>query len=301
MSQPEFPDEAVSAFLQFMAVEKQASPRTLMNYEHALRCFRQAHPQGDWAELPPDVFRGYLFDQMKRELARATIRLHFAALRGFYRFLRHRRGLETSPLDEVLLPKSHRSLPLVMSEEQITELIELPLRATQPKQAPAWSGERDSAILELFYTSGMRIDEVRQADVEDIDGYHDTIRVLGKGGKERICPLGRPAVLAIQRYRQAANVHQGPLFLSKLRRRMTTVSLHHVVKKYLRLSSIPLNISAHKIRHSFATHMLDHGADLRGVQSLLGHASLSTTQIYTHVSTERMKRVYDQAHPRAKE
>ena len=136
-------------------------------------------------------------------------------------------------------------------------------------------------------------------NVQDIDTYNDCVRVIGKGRKERVCPIGSHAMLAIQRYRQAANVHEGPLFISKLRKRITTRAVSDILQKYLRLSDIPLKVSPHKLRHSFATHLLDNGADLRSVQALLGHSSLSTTQIYTHVSVERMKKVYDSAHPRA--
>ena len=136
-------------------------------------------------------------------------------------------------------------------------------------------------------------------DVEDVDIYTESVRVMGKGAKERICPLGEPALKAIQRYRQAAEVHSGPLFLSKVRKRITGRAISDIVKKYLRHSDIALDVTPHKLRHSFATHLLNNGADLRSVQSLLGHASLSTTQIYTHVSVTRMNEVYDKAHTRA--
>jgi integrase/recombinase XerC/integrase/recombinase XerD len=181
----------------------------------------------------------------------------------------------------------------------VEELLALPLRVRQPKQAPRWTGERDAAILELFYSTGMRLEEVARSNVADVDPYSDTIRVLGKGGKERLCPLGSHAVRALQVYLHAAGVRQGPLFVNKSRGRMSRNAIGAVVKKYLELSDIPIRVSPHKLRHSFATHLLDNGADLRSVQELLGHASLSTTQIYTQVSMERMKAVYDAAHPRA--
>jgi integrase/recombinase XerC len=132
-----------------------------------------------------------------------------------------------------------------------------------------------------------------------IDTYSETVRVLGKGRKERIVPVGQPVLKAIQQYRFEANLHTGPLFISKLRKRMSTRSIWLMLKKHLANTSIQLNVSPHKLRHSFATHLLDNGADLRSVQTLLGHASLSTTQIYTHVTMERMKKAYDEAHPRS--
>jgi integrase/recombinase XerC len=136
-------------------------------------------------------------------------------------------------------------------------------------------------------------------EVGHVDVFSESVRVLGKGRKERVVPVGAPALNAIQQYRQAANVHAGPLFISKVRKRITPFNVALVLKRYLPHTSIPLNVSPHKLRHSFATHLLDAGADLRSVQALLGHASLSTTQIYTHVTIERMKKAYDEAHPRA--
>jgi site-specific recombinase XerD len=159
--------------------------------------------------------------------------------------------------------------------------------------------ERDVAIMEVFYSSGLRLAELASLNVSDLDLYTESVRVLGKGRKERVCPVGAPALQAVSRYRAAANVHHGPLFLSKARRRISSRSIWLVLKRYLRHTSIPIAVSPHKLRHSFATHLLDNGADLRSVQALLGHASLSTTQIYTHVTTERLKKAYSEAHPRA--
>ena len=241
----------------------------------------------------------YLFDQMKRRMSRATIRLHFAALRSFYRFLVRRHGLEASPLNAVQLPKPERNLPLVLTVAQVESLIAAPQKAPKSKQSCAWAAERDAAILEVFYSAGLRISELVGLDVEDIDIFSETVRVFGKGRKERLCPLGAPALEAVQRYRHRANVARGPLFLSKLRRRITARAVNDILRKQLRQSGVPVKATPHKLRHSFATHLLDNGADLRSVQSLLGHSSLSTTQIYTHVTIERMKKVYDKAHPRA--
>lgn len=288
-------------FLDFQATEKSASPRTLANYEAALSVYRQW--RGDrftnWRQATADDFRDYLFALMKQGLKRSTIRLRFAALRSFYKFLVLRRGLGKSPVGEVQLPKPERGLPVVLTIAQIDELLTLPLRVPAGKAAFAWMPLRDAAILELFYSCGLRISELLSLDVRDLDFLGETLRVMGKGAKERIVPIGGPAISAIQRYRTEAAVASGPLFLSSHRRRITQQAVDLLLKKYLKLSSIPFRISPHKLRHSFATHMLDAGADLRSVQSLLGHASLSTTQIYTHVTKERLKQAYDTAHPRA--
>ncbi|MBP7951148.1 MAG: tyrosine recombinase XerC [Verrucomicrobiales bacterium] len=294
------PDSLQEEFLEFLSVERNASPLTLTNYAHALDGFRRRR-QGftAWTNCTADDFRDHLFSLMKQELSRATIRLHFSALRSFFKFLTRRKGLERNPLLEVQLPKKERSLPVVLTLAQVEELLALPLKLPQSRQAPAWAAERDSAILEVFYTAGLRLHELAKLNVEDWNIYQDTLRVVGKGRKTRHCPLGDPAIKALQAYRQKASVHAGPLFLSKCRRRITTRAVANVVQKYLAASGIPIKASPHKLRHSFATHLLNNGADLRSVQELLGHSSLSTTQIYTHVSTERMKQVYDAAHPRA--
>ena len=292
-------DRFADDFFQFLEVERNASPRTVINYRHALAEFRKTPNLPAWKELTADHFRRYLFDCGKRGMARPTIRLHFAAFRTFFKFLTQRHGLKDNPLKEVQLPKLEKKLPVVLNAKHIDELLTAPLRVEKQPQAPAWMPARDAAILELFYSSGLRLAELVGLEVAHVDVFSESVRVLGKGRKERVVPVGAPALGAIQKYRQEAGVHSGPLFISKLRRRITPINVALVLKRYLPHTSIPVNISPHKLRHSFATHLLDAGADLRSVQSLLGHASLSTTQIYTHVTIERLKKAYDDAHPRA--
>ncbi len=297
---PKVSDHLTSAFIQFMEVERRSSPRTLDLYDHALSEFRHRHIGfTSWQALTSDDFRKYLFEMMKRELERSTIRLHFAALRSFFKWLTRRQGWTTNPLLDVQLPKQEKKLPVVLTLTQIVEMLALPLALPKSPRSPEWGPERDVAILELFYSTGMRLAELASVNVEDVDAYSDTVRVIGKGRKERLLPVGSHAMLAIQRYRQKAGIQNGALFLSKLRKRITTQALADVVDKYWKASGMPIHVTPHKLRHSFATHLLNNGADLRSVQELLGHASLSTTQIYTHVSTQRMKEVYEAAHPRA--
>jgi site-specific recombinase XerD len=298
---PQGSDPLASAFIQFMEVERRSSTRTLDLYDHALSEFRHRHIGfTTWQALTSDDFRKYLFEMMKRELERSTIRLHFAALRSFFKWLTRRQGWTTNPLLDVQLPKQEKKLPVVLTLTQVVEMLALPLALPKSPRSPEWGPERDTAILELFYSTGMRLAELASVNVEDVDAYSDTVRVIGKGRKERLLPVGSHAMLAIQRYRQKAGIQSGPLFLSKLRKRITTQALADVVDKYWKASGMPIHVTPHKLRHSFATHLLNNGADLRSVQELLGHASLSTTQIYTHVSTQRMKEVYEAAHPRAK-
>lgn len=293
-------DDLTESFLTFMHAEKNSSPRTLINYRHALESFRTKHKGfATWEALTADDFRRYLFEVMKAGLGRATVRLHFAALRSFFKFLTRRRGWTNNPLLDVQLPKPEKKLPVVLTITQVTEMLDLPMKTPKEKQTPLWAPERDAAILELFYSTGIRLSELRGLDVSDVDTLGETLRVLGKGRKERVCPVGNPALEALQRYRSKACIHDGPLFRSKVNKRLSAQALNDIVSKYWRLSGMPVHVTPHKFRHSFATHLLNNGADLRSVQMLLGHASLSTTQIYTHVTTERMKQVYDKAHPRA--
>ncbi len=291
-------DPLAEEFLRYLAVERNASSRTLKAYRQALTTFR-AQTETPWKKCTANHFRDYLFALMKRGQARSYLRLQFSAFRTFYQFLAARKGLRSNPVREVQLPKLDKKLPLVLTRQQVEELLAAPARVAKNRAAPVWMPLRDVAIMELFYSSGLRLSELAALDVADVDLYTELVRVLGKGRKERVCPVGLPALEATSRYRAAANVHSGPLFISKSRRRMSTRSIWLVLKRYLRHTSIPIAISPHKLRHSFATHMLDRGADLRSVQALLGHASLSTTQIYTHVTVERLKKAYADAHPRA--
>jgi len=291
-------DPLVEEFLRYLANERNASPRTLKAYRQALTAFG-AESKRSWKKCTADDFRDYLFALMKRGQARSYVRLQFSALRTFYQFLAARKRLRGNPIQEVQLPKIEKKLPLVLTRQQVEELLTAPMRETKKRSAPVWMPLRDTAIMELFYSSGLRLSELAALDVADVDPYTESVRVFGKGRKERVCPVGLPALEAISRYRAAANVHAGPLFINKARMRMSVRSIWLVLKRYVRHTSIAISISPHKLRHSFATHMLDRGADLRSVQALLGHASLSTTQIYTHVTVERLKKAYADAHPRA--
>src|SRR6266404_5555742 len=270
-------DLLAEEFLRFLAIERNASPRTLKAYASALSKIRTQLQLKPWLKCRADDFRDYLFHLSKEKAARSYIRLQFSALRTFYKFLRARKKLGHDPSAEVQLPRLQKQLPV----------------------APAWMPLRDAAVLELFYSSGLRLSELAALEVADVDLYTESVRVFGKGRKERVCPVGLPALEAIQSYRAAAKVHGGPLFINKARRRISPRSIWLIVRRYLRFTTIPISISPHKLRHSFATHLLDRGADLRSVQALLGHASLSTTQIYTHVTVERLKKAYAEAHPRA--
>lgn len=299
---PDTPDETVARFLAFMEAEKNASPRTLEAYRRSLGQYRgwMAGRFTAWQDCTTGDFRTWLYEALNQELKPATIRLRFAALRSFYLYLMRREGLSANPLETLALPKARHSLPVHLNLSQMEELLSLPLRTPPDKKSPPWLPLRDAAILELFYSCGMRLSELVSLNADALQDDGDCVRVLGKGRKVRIIPVGEYAREAISRYRELAALEpRGPLFISRLHRRMSGRSIQLMLDKYLRISSIPFHISPHKLRHTFATHMLDAGADLRSVQELLGHASLSTTQIYTHVTKARLKEAYLRAHPRA--
>lgn len=294
------PDEPlVDGFLDHLGDGKNYSPQTVRAYRQSLAAFRSFNPGVVWATATADHFRAYLFDLMKKGRSRATIRLQFAALRSFYNYLTERNIVDSNVLKLVSLPKLEKKLPQFLTIPQVNTLMEKPKARGKSKQATPWMAARDAAILELFYSSGLRLAELAALDVKVLDPIGETVRVMGKGSRERIVPVGALALEAISRYRSEANVQSGPLFLNKSRKRLGHRSIWLLLKNYVREAGLPSTLSPHKLRHSFATHLLDNGADLRSVQSLLGHASLATTQIYTHVTTERLKRAYDAAHPRA--
>jgi integrase/recombinase XerC len=293
-------DRHLERYLEYLDVERNASPRTVVAYRHALDKFKHfGVGKISWVDCTAQQFRAFLLDCMKNGMARSYVRLTFAALRSFYKYLVEREGFRDNPLREVQLPKMEKKLPIVLSVSQVDELLTAPKRVERQAQAPVWAASRDAAIMELLYSSGLRLSELAALNVADLDTFSETVRVIGKGRKERIVPVGQVALKSIQQYRFEANVQAGPLFLSKLRKRMSARSIWLMLKKHLSQTSIQLRVSPHKLRHSFATHLLDNGADLRSVQTLLGHANLSTTQIYTHVTMERVKKAYDEAHPRS--
>jgi integrase/recombinase XerC len=313
---PVMDDSQVAAFLQHLATDRGASEYTQRNYAQALREFvawhrqeRQAAPP--WDKLQRDDFRAYLRFLGRQHLGRAAIALRFSALRTFYRFLQRRAVVESSPIKNLALPKQEKRLPRFLTADQIKALLDAPL-ALQPDVERKGPGRRpdpgvplrDAAMLETIYSCGLRISEVCGLRVGDIDFHEQLVRVRGKGKKERVVPIGEPALQAISRYwlsLKPAPAPGEPVFLGSGKRGQPVQPIVFAprFKKYLALAGLDPKLTPHKLRHSFATHLLDNGADLRSVQELLGHQHLVTTQVYTHVSTERLKKAYDEAHPRA--
>ncbi len=302
-------------FLHHLATDRGASVYTQRNYRQALEDFQRWHEEERkgppaWEKLQRDDFRAYLRYLGRHNLGRAAIQLRFSALRTFFKFLVRQGLASVSPIRNLSVPKTGRRLPKFLTPQQMKDLLEAPLKLLPPpEEKPASPAavvlcRRDVAILETIYSCGLRISELCGLLAEDLDFAEHLVRVRGKGKKERLVPIGEPALKAIRNYwdllPQPPSGHSPVFFTSsKTPGPVYPRDLQLRLKKYLAMAGLDPNLTPHKIRHSYATHLLDAGADLRSVQELLGHAHLVTTQVYTHLTTERLKRVYDQAHPRA--
>lgn len=311
----EIRDTWIDAFLQQLQGERGASVYTQRNYRQALLEFARWHQRErqllpSWERLTRDDFRSFLRFLGRDRLGRAAIQLRFSALRSFYRFLVQRGHVETSPVRNLSLPKPEKRLPKFLTAQQMSDLLGAPLRELAMARAGAGSEFdetpflRDVAVLETIYSCGLRISELCGLKAEDIDWTGQLVRVRGKGKKERLVPIGGPALVAIRNYwnrLSLASAPDSPVFRAK-RKEVSPLYPRLVqlrLKRYLAGAGLDPGLTPHKLRHSYATHLLDAGADLRSVQELLGHAHLITTQVYTHLTTERLKRAYDAAHPRA--
>ncbi len=329
-SNSETRDRWIRKFLAHLATDRDASVYTQRNYRDALHEFVRwylGEPRSPsawvekstpvrqavaWEKLQRDDFRSYLRFLGRNNLGRAATQLRFSALRTFYKFLVRHGAIEASPVKNLALPKPGRRLPKYLTREQILDLFAAPAKLLQTQKQRKGPGRpvstvvclRDVAVLETIYSCGLRVSELCGLRAEDIDWSEFLVRVRGKGKKERLVPVGEPALRAIQNYwRTLRQPPSGasPVFFADTKRAapLQPVQLSRRLKQYLVIAGLDPGLTPHKLRHSYATHLLDAGADLRSVQELLGHAHLITTQVYTHVTTERLKKAYDAAHPRA--
>jgi integrase/recombinase XerC len=306
----------ISKFLAHLVTDRGASIYTQRNYSQALTEFFRWHL--DERKLPPvwekiqrDDFRSFVRFLGRNNLSRAAVQLRFSALRTFYKFLIRHGAAESSPIKNLSLPKPEKRLPKFLTKPQMEALLVAPfelLKIRKEKKVGRPISQiaalRDVAVLEMIYSCGLRVSELCGLRVDDIDWSEQIVRVRGKGKKERLVPVGRPALMAIQDYWNTFKQPPGgmsPIFFAETKKRapLSPLQLSRRLKKYLSIAGLDPGLTPHKLRHSYATHLLDAGADLRSVQELLGHAHLITTQVYTHVTTERLKRAYDAAHPRA--
>lgn len=305
-------------YLRSMKLERNASEHTLAAYSRDIVQFAElvcGDPAFDqWENVDLDQARTFVFELFNRGESKSSIQRKLSAMRSFFRFLVRQQVTAENPFSKVTPPKQERNLPQVMSVDAVDKLVTAVVSYWQTAEAngvaasaeaAAFASARDRAMIEVIYSAGMRISEAVGLNYGDIDLNDGVARLRGKGKKERLGLLGSSAVAAVRAYfpsRRAMGAlrePESPLFVNRFGERLTARSFQRNLKHYLAEAGLPPDFSPHKLRHSFATHMLDAGADLRSIQELLGHANLSTTQIYTHVSSARMKQVYQEAHPRS--
>ena len=286
----------IDKFMNYLKVEKNASGHTVVNYASDLRDFSGFLGRVKIEDVNHLALRKFLAHLRVRNYAKTSIARKLASIRSFFKFLYREGHLKTNPISSIFTPKLDKKLPHFLDVSSVVKLIESP--DTRNVQ-----GLRDKSILETLYGSGIRVSELVGLNVEDIDFIGGVLKIRGKGKRERLAPLGEKALNAVRNYLDKKRVKQesgkNAVFLNKSGKRLRDRSVRRIVDKYIRHTSINQKVSPHTLRHSFATHLLDRGADLRSVQELLGHLNLTTTQIYTHVTAERLKSAYDKAHPRA--
>ena len=322
-------DPCIGHFVRHLEGERNASGHTISSYLVDLGQFirtqwgTEAKPPYAWPDVDKFSARKFIVHCQKQAAAVTTVNRKLSSLRSFFKFLNREEHVMQNPFANVISLKRGKPLPKVLTLQEVTRLLEAPrqvaMEALAESSAPAgepdaakrvwldYAASRDTAILEILYSTGMRVSELAGMNESDIDMLASVVKVWGKGKKERMCLLGKPAVKALQTALEKRSTLAGvfkragppPVFVGHTGGRLTTRSIERLMKRYLVRASLDPHMSPHALRHSFATHLLDAGADLRSVQELLGHASLSTTQIYTHVTVERLKQVYNEAHPRA--
>jgi len=315
-------DRALCAFVRYLKSERDASAHTINSYRIDIiqfaRLVLEKDPETssvDWMSV--DVYKAREFVILLQEVeneSKTSIQRKLSGLRSFYKYLMRENLAEVNPFVGLASPKRQKLLPKYMTIDEVGRLLDAPCSywkmayekdLAKDEGSALFAAARDTAMLEVIYSGGIRISEAVGLNLSDVDMFSGIMKVRGKGKKERLCGVGNPAIrsirkyLALRRTRTLNERREAPLFVNKEGRRLTARSFQRNFKFYLREANLPLDMTPHKLRHSFATHLLDAGADLRSVQELLGHENLSTTQIYTHISAERLKAVYNKAHPRA--
>ncbi|MDG2391422.1 MAG: tyrosine recombinase XerC [Planctomycetaceae bacterium] len=295
---------AIDGFIRYLKIERNSSELTLKSYAEDLESLLEFFTDGLGRVPSPDevtvsLLRAYVSYLHECEYARSTIARRLACLRSFFKYCSREELVETNPAKALRTPRAGRKLPHFLTTEQVNALLEAP-----PSDDPL--GIRDRAMLEVMYSGGLRVAELVALNLDDWDRDADVLRVFGKGKKERVSPVGSFAAAALERWLsfrdpspKGTASDQKAIFLNRFGKRLTTRSIGRMLEKHIKEAGLDSITSPHTLRHSFATHLLDGGADLRSVQELLGHKSLTTTQIYTHVSTKRLKETYEQSHPHA--
>lgn len=290
----------LSEFLRHLKDEKQYSAHTISNYQRHIENagrFLTKHKVSDWSKVSPEIVKRFVIDCRHKQLKPRSIALALSSLRSFYKYLLANDGAKTNPVIGISAPKFDKPLPKNLDVDQMSQLLEI-----EPEDDLAI---RDRAMMELMYSSGLRLDELVSCDLNNVDFINQEIWVLGKGSKERVLPIGRTAIEWLEKWLELRPAYLGQepqaLFLSKQKRRISHRQVRTRMKQWGLKQDIDTSINPHKLRHSFASHVLESSQDLRAVQELLGHANLSTTQVYTHLDFQHLAKVYDAAHPRAKQ
>jgi integrase/recombinase XerC len=299
-------EEWLAPFLEHLAKERRYSRYTVRNYRQAFEDFwcwlaRSGLADRGWDRLESRELRDFVIEGQRR-FSRRTLHNHLSGLRAFWKFWMRRGRLSHSLLIGLQLPKLAQPLPKFLTEKQMVELLAGPQRLIENGSLDPFTAWRDRLVMELLYGGGLRVSELSGLSFSQIDFERGFARVLGKGNKERLCPLGRVAMAVLVRWRDEfahSRAADAPVIVNGRHERLRVRQIQRLLKRYLALADLPADMTPHKLRHSYATHLLNAGADLRLVQELLGHVNLATTQIYTHVSVARLKKVYEQAHPRA--
>jgi integrase/recombinase XerC len=307
-TEPKLPAEILADWWQpfedFMARERRYSAYTVRNYRQAFDDFYLWLNAGGGSALDalnPRQTRDFVIEAQRR-FDRRTLHNHVSGLRTFYRFWMRRGRVAQNPFAAVPLPKLEKRLPKFLTEEQMKLLLTGPQRLLENETVDAHTAWRDRLAMELLYGGGLRVSELVGLSYGSVDFDSGVARVVGKGRKERLCPLGRVALAVLVKFRDEfarRTAPASPVLTNADGSRMTVRAVQLMLKRYLALAGLPLDLTPHKLRHSYATHLLNAGADLRLVQELLGHVQLATTQVYTHVSVARLKEIYAKAHPRA--
>jgi integrase/recombinase XerD len=300
-------DDHIGHFLNFMSVEKGSSGNTVAAYKNDLQQFdgyiTAINGNGkarDWENLERSLIVDYLLTLRKKNYAEATVARKVAAIKSFFQYLQAEGTIRRNPAESLESPRVGRSLPKPLSVTEIDELLEQPLKRNTPE------GKRDRAMLELLYATGLRVTELVSLDIDDMNMSAPYVRCMGKGSKERTIPIHEQAAAAVGDYLDngraalVKNRKEAALFVNRRGERLTRQGFWLILKQYAKEANISTSVTPHTLRHSFATHMLRGGAPLRNVQELLGHANISTTQVYTQIANEHVRQVYEKAHPRAR-
>jgi len=289
-------DNLLEKFLKYLKAERNYSEETLRAYKNDLNQFGEylfdREKIDNFLKVNSQMVRNFVGYLLKYGYDKRTVCRKLSAVKSFYRFLKEIKLVEKNPATIIKSPRLERKLPGFLTESQIREVLEL----TPPKEI----SYRDKAILELFYAAGLRVKELVNLKISDVDFENRILKVKGKGEKERIVPFGSYALKAIKEYLEKRKDNSPYLFVSKFKRKLSNRQIQKIVKKYLSKLKTPPATNPHVLRHTFATHLLDRGVDLRAVQELLGHSSLQTTQIYTHLTIGQLKEIYKKTHPRAR-